>query len=153
MFPGGLEIGELEAEAAARVIRSRRLIRFYGPDDQDDPGSSEVDELERAFARRMGSAYALGLTSGTASLITGLAALGVGPGDEVIVPAYTFIASPSAVLAVGAIPIVAEIDDSLTLDPVSVRAADLAVHEGGHAGAYARDGDRHGCHHGAGGGE
>ena len=123
MFPGGLEIGEAEVEAAARVIRSRRLIRFYGPDDPDDTGSSEVDELEQAFAARFGSDYALGLTSGTASLITGLAALGVGPGDEVIVPAYTFIASPSAVLAVGAIPVIAEVDDSLTLDPMSVKAA------------------------------
>jgi 8-amino-3,8-dideoxy-alpha-D-manno-octulosonate transaminase len=66
--------------------------------------------------------YALGVTSGTAALITGLAALGIGPGDEVIVPAYTFVASPSAVLAVGGIPIIAEVDDTLTLDPASVRA-------------------------------
>lgn len=121
MFPGGLEVGEREAAAAKRVIDSKRLIRFYGPDDPDDPGTSEVEELEKAFAARMDSKYALGLTSCTASLMTGLAALGVGPGDEVIVPAYTFIASPSAVLAVGAIPVIAEVDDTLTLDPESVR--------------------------------
>lgn len=120
MFPGGLEVGEREAEAALRVIKSKRLIRFYGADDPDDPGTSEAEELEKAFAERMGVEYALGLTSCTAALVTGLAALGVGPGDEVIVPSYTFIASPSAVLAVGAIPIVAEVDDSLTLDPASV---------------------------------
>lgn len=135
MFPGGLEVGELESEAAQRVIASKRLIRFYGPDDPDDPGTSEVEEFERAFAARVGTEYALGVTSCTASLICGLAALGVGPGDEVIVPAYTFIASPSAVLAVGGIPVIAEIDDSLTLDPESVRAnitehtkAIMAVH-------------------------
>ena len=121
MFPGGLEVGEREAQAVKRVIDSKRLIRFYGPDDPDDPGTSEVEELEKEFAARIGTEYALGLTSCTASLICGLAALGVGPGDEVIVPAYTFVASASAVLAVGAIPIIAEIDDTLTLDPESVR--------------------------------
>ena len=121
MFPGGLEVGEREAEAVKRVIDSKRLIRFYGPDDPDDPGTSEVEELEKEFATRIGTEYALGLTSCTASLICGLAALEVGPGDEVIIPAYTFVASASAVLAVGAIPIIAEIDDTLTLDPESVR--------------------------------
>jgi 8-amino-3,8-dideoxy-alpha-D-manno-octulosonate transaminase len=122
MFPGGLELGEEEADAALRVIKSKRLIRFYGPDDPDDPGTSEVEEFERAIAERIGTAYALGVSSCTASLITGLAALGIGPGDEVIVPAYTFVASPSAVLAVGAIPVIAEVDDSLTLDPESVQS-------------------------------
>src|SRR5260370_20497907 len=52
----------------------------------------------------------------------GLAALGIGPGDEVIVPAYTLVASPSAVLAVGGIPVITEVDDTLTLDPAAVRA-------------------------------
>ncbi len=121
MFPGGLEVGEREIDAVRGVLESKRLIRFYGADDPDDPGTSQAEELEKAIARRVGSEYALAMTSCTASLITGLAALGVGPGDEVIVPAYTFIASPSAVLGVGAIPIVAEVDDSLTLDPASVR--------------------------------
>src|SRR5262249_59400368 len=55
--------------------------------------------------------------SGTGSLVTGLTALGIGPGDEVIVPAYTFIASAAAVLLCGAVPVIAEIDDTLTLDP------------------------------------
>ena len=123
MFPGGLEVGEAEAEAALRVIRSKRLIRFYGADDPDDPGTSEAEEFEKAFANRIGTRYALAMTSCTSALMTGLAAVGVGPGDEVIVPAYTFIASPSAVLAVGGIPVIAEIDDSLTLDPDSVRAS------------------------------
>jgi 8-amino-3,8-dideoxy-alpha-D-manno-octulosonate transaminase len=120
MFPGGMEIGEAERAAVLRVLDSKRLIRFYGPDDTIT--YSAVDDFERRFADRMGAAYALGVTSGTAALITGLAALGIGPGDEVIVPAYTFVASPSAVLAVGAIPIITEVDDTLTLDPAAVRA-------------------------------
>jgi dTDP-4-amino-4,6-dideoxygalactose transaminase len=120
MFPGGLEIGAEEREAVLGVLASKRLIRFYGPDDTIT--TSTVDTFEQRFAARMGVPYALGVTSGTAALITGLAALGIGPGDEVIVPAYTFVASPSAVLAVGAIPVIAEVDDTLTLDPASVRA-------------------------------
>ncbi len=124
MFPGGLEIGEPERNAAARVLARRRLIRFYGPDDPDDGViSSEVDAFEEEFATRIGVPYALGVTSGTAALITALAALEVGPGDEVILPAYTFVASAAAILAVGAIPIIVEVDTSLTLDPEAVRAA------------------------------
>lgn len=122
MFPGGLEIGEAEQRAATRVIESKRLIRFYGPDDSDDGVvPSEVDAFEREFAERIGVPYALGVTSGTAALIAGLAAVGVGPGDEVILPGYTFVASAAAILAVGAIPVIAEVDDSLTLDPQSIR--------------------------------
>ncbi|HEY2335287.1 MAG TPA: DegT/DnrJ/EryC1/StrS family aminotransferase [Solirubrobacterales bacterium] len=124
MFPGGLEISVEEREAVCRVLDSRRLIRFYGPDDPDGEGcASEVDEFEHEFAARIGTAHALGVTSGTAALIVGLAALGVGPGDEVIIPAYTFIASAAAVLAVGALPVIAEIDESLTLDPARVLEA------------------------------
>jgi dTDP-4-amino-4,6-dideoxygalactose transaminase len=62
------------------------------------------------------------VTSGTGALICSLAGLGIGPGDEVIVPAYTFMATPAAVVAVGAIPIIAEIDESLMLDPADVEA-------------------------------
>lgn len=124
MFPGGMEIGPEEQEAVLRVVVSRRLIRFYGPDDPDGQDTpSEVDAFEAEFAARMEIDHALGVSSGTAALITGLAALGIGPGDEVIVPAYTFIASPSAVIAVGGIPVIAEVDESLTLDPGSVRDA------------------------------
>jgi len=124
MFPGGLEIGDREREAVLRVLDSRRLIRFYGPDDPDGQDvDSEVDRFEAEFAARTGTAHALGVTSGTAALITGLAALGVGPGDEVILPGYTFIASAAAILAVGALPVIVEVDDSLTLDPQAAASA------------------------------
>lgn len=123
MFPGGMEVGAAEREAVMRVLDSRRLIRFYGPDDPDGDRRGEVDEFEREFSTRMESEYALGVTSGTAALIVSLAALGIGPGDEVILPAYTFVASAAAILAVGGIPIIAEIDQSLTLDPQAVEAA------------------------------
>ncbi len=117
MFPGGMAIDEAEERAVLEVLRTQRLYRFYGP----RPGPSKAEELEKAFAAMTGSRYALGVTSGTASLVIGLMALGVGPGDEVIVPGYTWVSSPEAVLAVGAIPIVAEVDASLTLDPADVQ--------------------------------
>ncbi len=116
MYPGGLRIGEEEEEAVINVVRSKRLFRYYGPTD----GPSKVTELEQAFCSHTGSTYALAVTSGTAALICGLAGLGIGPGDEVIVPAYTWIASASAVVAAGAVPILAEVDESLTLDPADV---------------------------------
>jgi 8-amino-3,8-dideoxy-alpha-D-manno-octulosonate transaminase len=131
MYPGGMRIGEEEEQAILAVLRNKRLFRYYGP----YPGDSQAALLEQAFAAQMGSPYAVAVTSGTASLICGLIGLGVGPGDEVIVPAYTWIASASAVLAAGAVPVVAEIDESLTLDPADVERritgrtrAILAVH-------------------------
>jgi len=118
MYPGGMRIGEEEEEAVLEVLRSKRLFRYYGPNQ----GQSKVDELEKAFSAFMGSHYGVAVTSGTAALISGLAALGIGPGDEVIVPAYTWIASASAVVAVGGVPIMAEVDESLTLDVADVAA-------------------------------
>jgi dTDP-4-amino-4,6-dideoxygalactose transaminase len=113
-----MEIDEAEEQAVLEVLRTKRLFRFYGPDD----GPSKVDQLEQAFAAHMGTRYALAVTSGTAALICALMGIGVGPGDEVIVPAYTWIASALAVIATGAVPVVAEIDETLTLDPVDAEA-------------------------------
>jgi 8-amino-3,8-dideoxy-alpha-D-manno-octulosonate transaminase len=113
MYPGGMMIDEAEEQAVLEVLRAKRLFRYYGP----NPGPSKVAQLEEEFAAYMGTAHALAVTSGTGALICGLQGLGIGPGDEVIVPAYTWIASASAVLALGAVPIVAEVDETLTMDP------------------------------------
>jgi 8-amino-3,8-dideoxy-alpha-D-manno-octulosonate transaminase len=117
MFPGGMRIGREEEEAVLDVLRSKRLFRYYGPYES----SSRVDELEDAFAKVVGVKHAAAVSSGSGALMCGLAALGVGPGDEVIVPAYTWIATASAVVALGAVPILAEVDESLTIDPADVR--------------------------------
>jgi 8-amino-3,8-dideoxy-alpha-D-manno-octulosonate transaminase len=116
MYPGGMRIDEKEEAAVLEVLRAKRLFRYYGP----NPGPSKVAELEKRFAEIMGVQYAVAVTSGSAALMCGLAALGVGPGDEVIVPAYTWIASAEAVMGVGAVPVVAEVDETLTLDPTDV---------------------------------
>ena len=77
----------------------------------------KVATLEKEFAKYCGAKYALATSSGTASLVSSILALGLQPGDEVIVPAYTFVASYSALIFPGIVPVLAEIDESLTLDP------------------------------------
>ncbi|HLW46632.1 MAG TPA: DegT/DnrJ/EryC1/StrS family aminotransferase [bacterium] len=118
-YPGGLLIGAEEKAAVLEVLDSQSLFRHYGPKPL-----GKVVEFERAFARAMGARHAVAVTSGTAALMTALAALGVGPGDEVIVPAYTWIATINAVVVLGAVPVFVDIDESLTMDP---RALDAAV--------------------------
>jgi dTDP-4-amino-4,6-dideoxygalactose transaminase len=116
MFPGGMEVGDEELQALERVIRSRNLFRYYGVGD----GPQEVDAFEAEFAAALGAEHALCVNAGSSALICGLIASGVGRGDEVIVPAYTWNATANAVIAAGAIPVLAEVDDSLTLDPEDV---------------------------------
>ena len=118
MYPGGMLIDREEEQAVLEVVRAKRLFRYYGPGET----SSKAAELEQAFAAHMGAEHALAVTSGTAALICGLQGIGVGPGDEVILPAYTWIASAEAVLAVGAVPVMAEVDETLSLDPQDVEA-------------------------------
>lgn len=118
MYPGGMMVDEAEEAAVLEVLRRKRLFRYGGPGEP----WSVVSELETAFAAKKNSQYAQAVTSGTAALICALRALGVGPGDEVIVPAYTWIASATAVLAAGGVPIVAEVDETLLLDPVDFEA-------------------------------
>jgi dTDP-4-amino-4,6-dideoxygalactose transaminase len=116
MFPGGMEIAAEEIEAATRVLSSKNVFRYYGVED----GPHEVADFEREFAAHMGSRHALCVNAGSSALICGLIGAGVAPGDEVIVPAYTWNATPNAVIAAGATPVLAEVDESLTLDPEDV---------------------------------
>lgn len=116
MFPGGMEVGGEELEALARVIESKNLFRYYGVGE----GPDEVASFEREFARHMGAKHALCVNAGSSALICALIGAGIGEGDEVIVPAYTWNATPNTVLASRALPVLAEVDESLTLDPADV---------------------------------
>lgn len=80
-------------------------------------------ELEAAICETFGCKYAQLTSSGTSALTTALAMLGIGYGDEVITPTFTFVASFEAILSVGAIPVMVDVDDTLTMDPDSVKAA------------------------------
>jgi 8-amino-3,8-dideoxy-alpha-D-manno-octulosonate transaminase len=118
MFPGGLEIGKEEEKLVLEVLRSKYLFRYYGPKEMP----SKVKKLEEEYARYLGVKHCLAVNSCTSALISSLIAAGVEPGDEVIVPAYTFFASCAAVVAARAIPVVAEVDKSLTMDPADLEA-------------------------------
>ncbi len=118
MFPGGMLVDEREAEALAAVIARKCLFRYYGPGD----GPREVELFEQEWRAHFDAPYALCMNAGSSALIAGLVAFGATAGTEVIVPAYTWNASANAVLAAGAIPVIAEVDDSLTLDPADVEA-------------------------------
>jgi 8-amino-3,8-dideoxy-alpha-D-manno-octulosonate transaminase len=114
MYPGGYEIGELEKQAVIEVIDDKYLFRYYGPANVE----SRVRKFEEEFISKIGVNYGLATNSCTSALIASLIALGVGPGDEVIVPGYTFFASCACIVAAKAVPVIVEVDDSLTIDPV-----------------------------------
>ncbi len=113
--PGAYWYGEEELEAVIEVMKSGRLFR-YGS-ESDPMFLHKVSTLEKRFAEYCDARYALATTSGTASLVAAVLALGLEPGDEVIVPAYTFVASYTSLIFAGIVPVLAEINDSLTLDP------------------------------------
>jgi 8-amino-3,8-dideoxy-alpha-D-manno-octulosonate transaminase len=108
-------IGKEEAKEVMDVLETGVYTRYNF--DVERKGVFKVREFEQAFAAYLGAGYTLGVTSGSAALKVALTALDVGPGDEVIVPAFDFIATYEAVLEAGAIPVMADIDDSLNLDP------------------------------------
>ncbi len=116
--PGAFLVGDDERKEVEEVLETGYLSR-YGR--QDDPRfKRKVIDLEAEFARRIGVQYCLAVNSGTAALMASLVALGMGPGDEVLVPGYTFIASISSVIVLGGRPVLTEIDESLTMDPDDV---------------------------------
>ena len=108
------EIGLREMVALCRVTASRQLMRDRGSEN------GFTDRFEKELREKTGARHALTVNSGTSALICALVGLGIGPGDEVIIPAYTWVATAMAPLAVGAVPILADVDESLTLDPVDV---------------------------------
>jgi dTDP-4-amino-4,6-dideoxygalactose transaminase len=116
-FPGIHHMDEEEVEAAVRVLRSRSPFRYYGVDLQ-----SEVEAFETEFRAFEGTSHCLAVNSGTGALHTALAALGVGPGQEVIIPAYLWVTVAASVVNLGAIPVLADINDTFCLDPASVEA-------------------------------
>jgi len=112
---GWLDIGAAERELVNQVMDRGLVNRFYSFEADAPPQMAET--LEREFRQKMGREYALAVTSGTAALGVALDALEIGPGDEVILPAYSWISCATAVLRCGARPVLAEIDETLNLAP------------------------------------
>lgn len=120
-MPGFELFGDKERDEVNDVLNSGVLMR-YGFDGKRN-GHWKAKELEQALAKRMKVNHAQLVSSGTAALTVAMASAGVGAGDEVILPTFTFVASFEAVLALGAVPILVDIDDTLTLEPKAVEKA------------------------------
>jgi dTDP-4-amino-4,6-dideoxygalactose transaminase len=101
---------DVEKQELIEVLESKSPFRWRGAD-------SKALQFEQAYAKHIGVKHAIGVTSGTTALYTAMAGLGIGPGDEVILPAWTWFADYDAVVLSGALPVFVEIDDSLAMDP------------------------------------
>ena len=111
-WPGSYFVGEEELELVTQVVKAQSPFRYYGLDRQ-----YMCDQFEKEYAEYLGVDYTLAVSGGTAALNVAMAALGVGPGQEVIVPGYMWISTIAAVVNRGAIPVLSEIDDSFCMDP------------------------------------
>ncbi len=117
--PGSYLIGEEEKKALLEVIEAGYLFR-YG--DKSDPGFlARVWQFEKEVSKYLGIRYTVAVNSGTSALWIALCALGIGPGDEVVVPGYTFISSITSIIYARAVPVLVEIDETLDLDPEDVK--------------------------------
>lgn len=120
-MPGYELWSDKERKEVNDVLETGILMR-YGF-DAPRKGIWKSKELETAICETFGSQYAQLTSSGTSALSTAMAALGIGYGDEVITPAFTFVASFEAVLSVGAVPVLVDVDETLTMNPEAVRKA------------------------------
>lgn len=120
-MPGFELFGDEERKQVNDVLESGVLMR-YGFDGMRN-GHWKAKEFETAFAKRMQSNYCQLVSSGTSALTVALAAAGIGAGDEVIMPTFTFVASFESIMMLGAVPVLVDIDDTLTMSPKAVEAA------------------------------
>ena len=114
---GYVDLSDEDEAAALRAIRSRRLFRY----DNRPHAQTEVGQLEQELADYFSAPYALACSSGTTALVLALLGAGIGPGDIVACPAFTFAATPSAILLTGAKPLVVEVDENLHMDPADLQ--------------------------------
>jgi dTDP-4-amino-4,6-dideoxygalactose transaminase len=111
-WSGSYFIGEEEIEAVNRVLLARSPFRFYGHDLQH-----YADRAEDIFRKRLGRKHAVLVNSGTGALSVAMAAADVGPGDEVLLPGYLWVACLASIVRAGGIPRLVDIDDTFTMDP------------------------------------
>ena len=118
----GFELFDSDEQSGVNDVLETGIFMRYGFDGPRK-GVWKSKELETALCNVFGSKHAQLVSSGTAALTTAMAALGIGYGDEIILPSFTFVASFEAVISVGAIPVFVDVDDTLTLNPDAVRNA------------------------------
>ena len=109
------QVGQEEIDAITRVIRAKALFR-YGV-------GNECERFEARYAKYLGVKHFALAASGSNALAAAMTAVGLGPGDEVIIPSHTYMATATSVLTVGAIPLIVDIDETITIDPKAIEAA------------------------------
>lgn len=109
------QVGQEEIDAVTRVIRDNALFR-YGV-------GHECERFEERYAKYLGVRNFALAASGSNALAAAMTAVGLGPGDEVIIPSHTYMATATSVLSVGAIPLIVDIDDTITIDPKAIEAS------------------------------
>lgn len=119
-MPGFELIGEEEKAAVIDIFENQGGVLFAHGFDALRKGRYQVREFEQACANKFGAKHALAVTSGTAALVVALKACGVKPGDEVITQAFTFVAAVESIIAIGAVPVIVDIDESLNMDPLAL---------------------------------
>jgi dTDP-4-amino-4,6-dideoxygalactose transaminase len=108
-------VGQKEVDAVAKVLLSGELFRYHE--------GGECTRFEKRYGKYLGVEHVRMTSSGTTAITAALAGLQIGPGDEVLVPACTYMATAVSVLAVGAIPVIVDVDESITMDPKAAAAA------------------------------
>ncbi|MHC4562273.1 MAG: DegT/DnrJ/EryC1/StrS family aminotransferase [Planctomycetota bacterium] len=114
-FPGANWMDEAEQQAVLDVTRQRAVFRYYGPNEPKY--AAALEETAKGYYGRQ---FALAVNSGTGALSAAMIAMGIGPGDEVIVPAFFWVASVGTVVHCNAIPVLCEVDESFNIDPVDL---------------------------------
>src|ERR1700738_3290696 len=108
-------VGVREWIALGRVIANGKLLRY------DVGGLGLTARFETQLKEKLGVKHVLAVNSGTSALIAALVGAGIGPGDEVLVPAFTWVSTAIAPLAVGAVPVLVDVNESLTIDPEDIK--------------------------------
>ena len=136
-WPGSYFFGKEELAAVTTVLQARSPFRYYGHDLQQ-----YCVRLEKAYCERLGRKYALAVNSGTSALCLALSALGIGPGDEVLLSGYLWVSCLAAIVRAGAIPRLVDVDDTFCMNPTDLEKkigphsrAVLLVHMSGAPGA------------------
>ena len=122
-MPGFELVGNEERSAINAIFDDSNGVMFAHGFVGLRNGRYRVREFEKAFAEKIGSAHAQAVSSGTISQYVAMLALGVRPGDEVITQSFTFVATVEAIIAIGAVPVIVDIDDTYNMDPVALEHA------------------------------
>ena len=107
-------MGKEEIREVTKVLKSQQFMRYRGGEN------GYITRFEKGFREKIGVNHALTVNSGTSALICAMVGLGLGPGDEVLVPAYTWVATAFGPLGAGAVPILVEVDETLMMDPADI---------------------------------